>query len=75
MDYGLVDVTESAINVKAHAGNKAKLNLMIAATKDMPTSVAINSEVTAPERTTGIDIVGGASTLSANVPGFSTVVE
>ena len=75
MDYGLVDVTETAINVKAHAGDKAKLNLMLAATKDVPTSVAVNSEVTAPERMTGIDIVGGASTLSANVPVFSTVVE
>ncbi|MBX2805698.1 MAG: hypothetical protein KTR19_06985 [Hyphomicrobiales bacterium] len=68
IDYGLVDVTETAINVKVHAGNKAKLNLLLEATRNIPTSIAVNSEVTTTERTTGLDVIGGASTLSANVP-------
>lgn len=75
MDYGLVDVTKTSINVKGHAGDKARLSLLIQATKEMPDTVAVNSEVTAPERTTELDVIGGASTLSANVPAFTTNVE
>lgn len=75
MESGLVDVTKTSINVKGHATDKARLNLLIQATKEMPDTVAFNSEVTAPERTTAIDVIGGASTLSANVPAFKTNVE
>lgn len=75
MESGLVDVTKTSINVKGHAGDKAQLNLLIAATKEMPDTVAFNSEVTAPDRTTVVDVIGGASTLSANVPAFKTDVE
>lgn len=75
MDYGLIDVTETAINVKGHAGNKTKLNMLLQATKDVSTSVAVNSELSAPERTTELDVVEGASTLSANVPDFAADLE
>jgi RNA binding exosome subunit len=75
MNSGLVDVTKTSINVKGHAGDKARLNLLIQATKEMPDTVAVNSEVTAPERTTVVDVIGGASTLSATVPAFTTDVE
>ena len=75
LEYGLIDVTETAINVKGHAEDKAKLVLLLETTKEVPSSVAVNSEVTAPERTTGLEVIGGASTLSANVPGFTTNVE
>lgn len=75
LEYGLIDVTETAINVKGHAEDKAKLVLLLETTKEVPSSVAVNSEVTAPERTTGLEVIGGASTLSANVPGFRTNVE
>lgn len=75
LEHGLIDVTESAINVRGHAEDRTKLDLLLEVTKNVPTSVAVNSEVTAPERTSTFKVIGGASTLSAKVPSLSTNIE
>lgn len=66
LDYGLVDVTAEAINVRGHAGSEGRLNLLVKATEKLPSTVAVNSEVTAPERKSSLQSVKSVADFAAS---------
>ncbi len=68
LEHGLIDVTAASINVKGHSASEGMLSLLVSASKNLPSKVAVNSEVTAPKRETGFRQIGSVSDVTVPLP-------